>query len=450
MRAAQRCLCSTTNWLSGAKNNIQVARVWRIRPLFLFTLTIYPISAVRTLALHTQGLTAPNGAGSKPSLADIQQVVENIGCVQIDTLQMVRRSHYLVPWSRLGSYDPADFDRLIYDPTHRRLFEGWQHAASIIPLKEWRYQLPYQRRSREQPGDWYSRWLSEMHTAELLPVVLERIRSEGPLRASDFEYHGQKRGTWWDWKPAKFALEYLFAFGDLMISDRLNFQRSYDLTERVLPGWVDRSEPTVEARDRYWLARGAYALGICTPSQVADYTWMKMGKAKPMLEELTTEGVLMPVQAELVDGKVCELVIHSDNLPLLEKAVDELIKPQRTTFLSPFDNLFWARGRDQTFWGFKQALEAYKPAAQRVWGYFCLPILHKDRLVGRFDPKLERKNGSLRLKALYLEADIEPEEELIADVTAAMRDFMHFHNAKDLVIERSQPEEFGRKLLAIL
>jgi uncharacterized protein YcaQ len=144
------------------------------------------------------------------------------------------------------------------------------------------------------------------------------------------------------------------------------------------------------------------------------------------------------------------LIVHRENLPALEQAAAGEIRPQRTTFLNPFDNLWWAQGRDEAFWGFRQRLEAYYPAPKRVYGYFCLPILHKDRLVGRFDPKLERKIGLLRLKALYLEPGIEPDEELAANVAAAMRDFMRFHQAKELLIEKSAPPEFAERLLKAL
>ena len=133
------------------------------------------------------------------------------------------------------------------------------------------------------------------------------------------------------------------------------------------------------------------------------------------------------------------LIVHRDNLPLLEKAAAAKSAPNARRFSIPFDNLWWAQGRDEAFWGFRHRLEAYVPAPKRVYGYFCLPILHKDRLVGRFDPKLERKTGILRLKALYLEPGIEPDEELVADVAGAMRDFMQFHKATELVIEKSEP-----------
>jgi len=413
-------------------------------------MTIYPLSAVRALTLHAQLLDRSPGSTPTPSLDSVYEVVDHLGAVQIDTLNVVARSHYLVLWSRLGAYDPKLFDRLAFDPSQRRTFEGWQHAACFIPMHEYRYQMPLQRSLRENPSNWYTRWLSENHNPEIVQVVRERITQEGARRVSDFERGDHPPGTWWNWRPAKVALEYLFAFGDLMIADRVNFQRAYDLATRVLPKGVDMTEPSIEERDRFWIERGAKAHGICTAAQAADYTWMKLGGARPAVAQLVKEGVLLEVKAKLMDGETSEMLVHRDNLPLLEKAASGAINPQRTTFLSPFDSLFWARGRDESFWGFRQRLESYTPAPKRVYGYFCLPILHKDRLVGRFDPKLERKNRLLRLNDLYLEPGVKADEELVSAVAGAMRDFMKFHNADDLVIENSQPKVFAKKLLKAL
>jgi len=407
------------------------------------------LSAVRALALHAQGLTTPNGAEPDPTPDAIYRAVEQVGCVQIDTLHLVRRSHYLVLWSRVGHYDPADFDRLIYHPDQRRLFEYWKHAASIIPLAEYRYRQETMRYFRDR-GGWWSDWRRNPDNTALVQQVLERVRAEGPLRAADFESDGHKRGTWWDWKPAKHALEYLYDVGDLMIADRVNFQRVYDLRERVLPGWVEFTPLMADEVRGYEIERAARALGIAQAGQVADYAYMKRGEGAPVIKELLAEGVLLEVEAELANGKAGTLVLHRDALLQLEQAADGAIRATRTTFLSPFDSLFWARDCDQQVWGFRQTLEAYKPEPQRIWGYYCLPILHGDRLVGRFDPKLERKTGTLRLKALYLEPGIDPADDLIADIAGALRDFMAWHEARDLVIERSDPAEFGQKLLAAL
>ncbi len=409
-------------------------------------MTVYSTSVLRTVALHAQGLAAANGARPAPNRDAIYTMIEQVGCLQIDTLHMVRRSQYLVLWSRLGTYDPADLD-VLSSAADRRLFEGWQHAATFIPLTEYPYQRVHQRDLREHPTNWYNRWLNETVQKDFVPQVLERVRSEGALKVSDFESDRRTGGTWWNWRPAKVALEFLFALGELMIADRVKFQRLYDLTERVLPAWVDKREPTVEERDRFWVERGAKALGICLPRHAGDYTWMKVSRSKPIVEALVKDGTLVPIDGALASGETAQFLVHRDNLPLLEQAADGSLKAERTTFLSPFDSLWWAGRRDEQLWGFRQALEAYLPAPKRIYGYFCLPILHKDRLVGRFDPKLERKEGRLRLKAIYLEPGVKASEELVRDTAVAMRDFMAFHQAKDLVIERSEPAVLGKRLL---
>jgi uncharacterized protein len=410
-------------------------------------MTTYPVSALRTLALHAQGLDKAGNAA--PTRDAVYGIIDQIGCLQIDTLHMVRRSHYLVLWSRLGNYDPGHLDALT-SAADRRLFEGWQHAASIIPLTQYRYQLPAQRNLHEHPTSWYGRWLNETVQQEFVPQVLQRIQREGPLKVSNFESDGHQPGTWWNWRPAKVALEFLYAYGELMIAGREKFQRLYDLTSRVLPPWVDTREPTIEERDRFWVESGAKAQGVCSPRHAGDYTWMKVTRSKPIVEELIKAGILLPVTGTLMNGETGPLIVHRDNLAPLEQAASGALKAERTTFLSPFDNLWWASRRDEQFWGFHQSLEAYLPAEKRVYGYFCMPILHKDKLVGRFDPKLQRKTGILILKSLLLEPGIKPDEELVGSIAGSMRDFMAFHAARELVIEHSEPAGFAKKLLKLL
>jgi len=232
-----------------------------------------------------------------------------------------------------------------------------------------------------------------------------------------------------------------------MISDRVKFQRLYDLTERVLPKWVDTTEPTTQERDRFWVERGAKAMGVGLARHAGDYTWMKISRSRPIVAELIKDGILLPITGKLANGETGDLIIHRDNLSLLQQAADGELTAERTTFLSPFDNLWWANRRAEMLWGFHQAIEAYLPAPKRVYGYFCLPILHKDRLIGRFDPKLERKTGTLILRSLYLEPGVKRGEELVKDIATTMQDFLAFHEAKELVIERSEPEDFAKKLL---
>ncbi len=366
-----------------------------------------------------------------------------LGYVQIDTLHVVNRAHYVTLWARFGSYDIDDFHKLIYTADQRRLYEGWGHAASIIPLEHYRYHRWRTDRSISyNPG--FREWLNKNGNRELVEQTLERIRSEGGLRVGDFEYKGPQTGVWYDWKPPKMALEALFAWGDLMVADRVNFQRVYDVRERVLPEWVDTTPVDPDEARRFCLEQAAKALGVFEPRHLTLYAYMRATPARSIVKALIEEGVLVEIQGESMNG-VKTWMVHRDNLPLLQRAADGDLKAERTTFLAPFDSLFWAWDRDQKLWGFKQLLECYKPAAERVYGYFCFPILHKDRLVGRFDPKLDRKSGVLHLNALYLEPGIEPDDELVAGVAAAMRDFLAWHGAKSLKIEKSDPSSVRRK-----
>ena len=414
----------------------------------------YPLSAARALALHTQGLDAPPSRAA-PDADAIYDMVERVGWVQLDTLQMVRRSQYIALWSRLGSYHTADFDRLIFGDggiegdNERRLFEYWMHAACIIPLNLYRYTLPTMRRHAMRSGR-HRQWLEDADNLRVLDEVREHVRENGLARSADFKRGDGRRGTWWDWKPAKIALEHLYNTGELTIANRVNFQRVYGLTDRVLPDWVDTTPPTEDEASLTLLERSARALGICDPAQLPDYFHMKRTPAKPLVRRMLDDGTLLRVNAEMLDGSVAEQVVHRDNLPLLERAADGDITPTHTTFLSPFDSLFWAKGRDMRLWGFRQILEAYKPERLREWGYFCLPILRNGELVGRFDPKLERRAATLRLKRLYLEPGVQPDEALIADIAAALRGFMAFHDATEPVIEHSQPRALRRKIIAAM
>ncbi len=404
--------------------------------------TIYPLTALRAMVLHLQRLTASNAASPASTPDAIVELVRALGYVQIDTLHVVNRAHHVALWARFGSYDIDAFHRLIYTPGKRRLYEGWGHAASIISLEHYRYH-------RWRIGTGSQDWLSQDGNRQLAAQTLERIRTEGGLRVADFEYDGPQRGAWYDWKPTKMALEVLFAYGDLMVSDRVNFHRVYDIRERVLPEWVDTTPVSPDEGRRFCLEQAALALGVFEPRNLTWYAHMMATPARPVLQALIKEGVLVDIQGESTDG-VQTWTVHRDNLALLQRAADGEFKTERTTFLAPFDSLFWAGGRDQKLWGFDQVLECYKRPQDRIYGYFCFPILHKDRLVGRFDPKLDRKTGVMHLNALYLEPGIQPEDELVAGVATTLRDFLTWHGAKSLNIVKSDPPALGEKLMRAL
>jgi uncharacterized protein len=410
--------------------------------------TIYPLSPLRTMALHIQFLTTPNGGSPAPTPDTIVDLVTALGYVQIDTLNVVSRAHYVTLWARLGSYNLNDFDKLLYSAHQRRLYEGWGHAASIIPLEHYRYHR-WRTDQKYSFNPAFREWLDKDGNRALVEQTLARIRSDGGLRVGDFEYDGPQRGVWYDWKPPKMALEALFAWGDLMVADRVNFQRVYDVKERVLPEWVDTTPVSAEEARRFCLEQAAKALGVFDLRALTLYAYMRATPVRSEVKALVRDGTLVEVQGESMKG-VKKWMVHRDNLPLLQRAADGEISARRTTFLAPFDSLFWAWDRDQMLWGFKQLLECYKPVEDRVYGYFCFPILYKDRLVGRFDPKLERKSGVLHLNALYLEPGVEADDELVAGVATAMRDFLSWHSAKGLKIETSDPAAFGEKLQSAL
>ncbi len=408
----------------------------------------YPLPAARALALHVQGLDLPN-LRRRPTPEGILAGVLQLGCVQVDTLQMVAGSHYLVLWSRLNAYDPPILDDLIFSDS-RRLFEGWQHAACVISLKDYRYQMPHMRKLREHPNAWWVDWLSKAEHQEMLARIRERAQSGDPMQAADFPEPKRKRGSWWDWGIAKTGLEYLRAIGELMLESRVNFVIRYRRTSLVLPDWVNAEEPSAEERDRYWIEQASRALGIFLPAHACEYAYMKKERGLPHVQALQKAGILSEVQILCADKKIRTMLVHRTHLSTLEQAADGMLPTRRTTFLSPFDNLFWGMGRDRLFWNFRNVLEAYKPTAQRQWGYFCLPILHRDRLVGRFDPKLERSTSHLRLKSLWLEPGIRPTETLVQGTARALLDFLRFHRARHLTIEKSDPPEFKQKLMRAL
>jgi uncharacterized protein YcaQ len=198
------------------------------------------------------------------------------------------------------------------------------------------------------------------------------------------------------------------------------------------------------------LELGVRALGICQPLQAADYTYRKRNSVRGILKEMVEEGKFIQVKVRLIDDTIQPYIIHYRDRDLLEKAADGEILPQRTIFLSPFDNLFWARGRDQQFWSFRNLLEAYKPAPTRIWGYFNMPILHKDNLIGRIDPKIDRKNARMIVRSMFIEEGVDLHDRLIADLAQAFRSFMQFHNAKDIIFENKKDREVADRVMAAL
>ena len=388
----------------------------------------------RRIALAAQGLAPAPAARAGP--ARLRAVLERLGAIQIDSINVVARSHELVLAARAGPHDRTAFDRLVY--RRRAGFEYWGHAASFLPMDRFRLCLPRMRRLAEATRGWWAD--IRQRNRHLYGPVLERIEAEGPLAASAFrDPDGPRRGSWWDWAPAKHVLEDLFDQGVLLVHDRVNFERRYDLAERVLPAGVDTSEPTAaEAALELTLLAAAH-LGVGTAADLADYYRLRPPDAKAALAEAAGSGLLQEVAVQgwarpayLLPGtRVPRRVAHP---PVL---------------LSPFDSLIWSRERTERLFGFHYRIEVYVPAAKRVHGYYTMPVLAGGRLVARVDPKHDRQTGRLLLRGLHLEPGADPVEAVAAVAAAAGRLAEHL-GAGRVEAGDAMPAPLARALRATL
>ena len=338
----------------------------------------------RALALHAQGLAAPRGTGAP----DLRALVDALGVVQIDSVNVLVRSHYLPGFSRLGAYDPAQLDRLSHHGP-RKVFEYWGHEASLLPvalhpLLRWRMASPHPWTTVRAFG----------RRKALLREVLARIEESGPLPASELAVGKPKQaGGWWQWSEAKVAVEHLFWTGRVTSAGRRGFERLYDLPERVLPAAIlARPTPAPADAQRALIERSARALGVATDKDLRDYYRLPLAPARAAIADLVEAGALVPVA---VEGWP-KAYRHRD-------AVPGAIDAGRAALLSPFDSLIWARERTLRLFGMAFRIELYTPQAKRVHGYYVLPFLLGDRLVARVDLKADRTAGTLLVQASHAE-----------------------------------------------
>lgn len=370
---------------------------------------------------------------------DVLEAIRRMSALQIDTIHIVARSPYLVLWSRLGDYEPRWLEEL---EAEGELFEYWSHEACFLPIED--YGLYRRRMIVPQAMGWkYSHaWIAE-HRVEVEQLLDFIRRRGGPVRSSDFKRTDGKSGGWWEWKPEKRALEMLFTAGELMIARRHNFQRLYDVRERVLPAWEDAMLPSREEARRELVLKAVRALGITTARWVGDYFRMNKKETAALATELGAEGALLPVS---VEGWAETAFVHPDNRKLMKAAQAGKLEVSLTTVLSPFDPLVWDRERARVMFGFDYRLECYTPAPKRIYGYFTLPILHRGRLIGRLDPKAHRKEGYFEVKALYLEDGVKVTDELVADVATALRQCAAWHKTPEVVIRQTEPAKLAGAL----
>lgn len=402
------------------------------------TVPTLTLAGARALHLAAQGLLQPRRR--KAVQADVLAAIRQMGVLQIDTIHVVARSPYLVLWSRLGDYPQAWLDQAL---ARGELFEYWAHEACFVPVED--YGL-YRHRMID-PGSmgWkYSEtWMRERRAD--VDAVLEHIRAHGPVRSADFERTDGQAGGWWGWKPEKRSLEVLFTAGVLMIARRHNFQRVYDLAERVLPGWDDSRMPSMDQTRRTLVLKAVKALGLARAGWISDYFRTRAPRLDP--QALVAEGALLQARVAGWDDPV---YVHPDHAGLLAAAAAGALAPTLTTILSPFDPVVWDRRRAQELFGFDYRLECYTPAGQRRYGYFTLPILRRGALVGRVDAKAHRRAGIFELKSLALEPDARLSERFVRDVAAALQRCAHWHGCPCVQVNATVPAHFAPLLRAQL
>jgi hypothetical protein len=393
-------------------------------------------SAARALMVAAQGLD--RRARRRAGKADVLAAIQRMGVLQIDTIHVVARSPYLVLWSRLGPYEPRWLDELLGEGA---LFEYWAHEACFIPVEDfalfrhrmldpaamgWKYRAEFIRKHRDE-----------------VDRLLATVRERGPVRSADFERRDGKGGGWWEWKPEKRMLESLFTAGELMIARRENFQRVYDVRERVLPSWSDDLLPPPEEVARTLALRAVRALGVAKAKWVADY-FRTAKRTTPLVPaRLADEGELLRVR---VEGWKEPGYVHPDHAELAARAAAGELRPTLTTLLSPFDPLVWDRARALELFGFDYRLECYTPGPKRRWGYFVLPILRRGALVGRIDAKAHRRDGVFEVKSLYLEPGVRPTDRFIADIGGALRECAAWHGTPNVVVRQSDPPEIAARI----
>ena len=355
----------------------------------------------RRLAVSRQRLTGPVPAAAGPE--EIMSVAADLGSLQLDPIGVVARSHLLVLWSRLGAYDPADVEQLLW--RHRRLFEYWTHAAAIVCMDD----LPiHSLLMRRYPSERHRRlreWLAANQA--LRRSILRRLRAEGPLPTSAFEDRAvtawQSSG-WTAGRNVDRMLDLLWTQGRILVAGRKGQQRVWDLAERWLPPWAPTRRPPEREVVRLAAQRSLRALGVATARDIdrhfTAYRYPGLATVLASLERSRRiERVRLAADGAERNGP---WYVHADDLPLLERLETGAWEP-RTTLLSPFDNLIINRERTQRLFGFGFRLEIYVPKAARRHGYYVLPVLHGDRFVGRVDPALDRKTSRQTVHAVHAE-----------------------------------------------
>ncbi|MBV1916296.1 MAG: winged helix DNA-binding domain-containing protein [Pseudomonadales bacterium] len=391
------------------------------------------LARLRRYALSAQGLlqVQPFGTG----LAGARKAINQIGYVQIDTISVVERAHHHVLYSRVPKFEPAMTNQMLLDGD---IFEYWTHAAAFIPIDDFRFSLPYKHAIKSGQTHWFKN-----PDQKLMGELLARIHSDGPLRSRDLKTNTKKRAGWWDWKPAKKALEQLYMQGDLMVSDREGFQKTYDLTERVLPSRANSNMPSMEEFSAHIIDQQLRCHGFVS---LKGLTYLRRNA------ELR-KAVKSLVDERLAQRTLEELKLPNGELFILETGALEQTLPRlnnRVLILSPFDNSAIQRERLRALFQYDYQIECYVPAAKRQYGYFCLPLLYRGEFIGRMDCKAHRKIGQLEIKALYFEAHNLDDEVVIAAFADAISQFCRFQKCDSVSLSKAYPKHLTQRLRSAL
>ena len=394
------------------------------------------LATARQLALRAHGLDG--GWVLPPGKEGAAQIVERLGYVQIDTIHIIQRAHHHTLWTRLPQYAPEMLNDLLAED--RRVFEWWTHAMSYIPMRDYRFYATRMGDTMLSPR-WHA-WMDEYR--DVIAHVETRIREEGPLGAADFQKpDGVESGPWWNWKPAKSALELLCDTGVLMVTKRRNFQRIFDLTERVLPPDVDTTPPTEKELQRFIVRFALNTGGVLRANEVQ---WSRRKADLATLQAMVDTGEVTAFEVEGLNGEPCYALTD-----VFEAVVQSPNGEPHLHILSPFDNLIIDRRWLKAFFGgFDYTIECYVPEAKRKYGYFVLPILWGDRFVARLDSKADRKPKTFVIKRLLFEPDFVEYDAVLPALAEKLRAFAAFNGCDNFAVEDVQPEKVKPALVGAL
>ena len=411
-----------------------------------------PLRAVTALFLQRQHLARPRALTL--TAHRLARFVEDVGGLQLDSINVLERAHYLTVWSRFGPYDRAWLDRIVY--RRRLLFEYWAHAACLVPTT----MLPWWRRAmldyRLRHTGW-SRWLRR--NAKVLDRVKAAVLANGPMAQGDFEGRRPAGAAgWWSWRPVQHALHYLWMTGALTVHSRQHFQKRFDLLERAIPDSLGGAAVSSEDFQRWHIERSLHAMGAATELDLTHYlTFPRLGPGprRAALRAMIEGGEVTALE---IEGRPGRWLALTRDLPALARARRAPTPSRGTTLLSPFDSLLWYRDRVARLFGFDYRIEVYTPGHKRVHGYYTLPILHHGHLIGRVDAKRHRAEGRLEIRHVHFEpwfasgqkpptggARLDQDEALdgLRDAFASLGTFV---GAGKVVLRRVTPSRLRRAL----